>query len=222
MKLSMGLVVVLGSVAMACAAPSADEGAASGQEQAQTECSYRGYDCSVSGQMCTAKCYDTDADKDAFVKFSAAGRTVDSRSVPYTPVLSLSNVLVYGCQLWDFSDKTHQGLGIQYKKLVQGALFAGDPSDFQDDMEVYVPSFTGPGHYEADAHYTASDEAKERGEYFRKAGACSMDVASDGAGGVKGHFSCDAIPSKNGASISMSGDFACGGSALAPIFSRLP
>lgn len=226
-KLSLGAAgLVLGVLAVGCSASSADEVQTGDDQnqtaQGQTECKAQGYDCGAAGSMCTAKCYDTDARPSAFVKFAVGGKTLDSRSVPYAPHLSLDHVQVYGCDLWDFSDKTHQGLAIQYRRLIHGAATPAQKSDFEDDAEIYVRRFLGPGRYAADARYVASDDAEAAGQIYAAAGACSIDVASDGSGGVKGSFSCASVAGESGGSVAISGEFACGGSALAPIFSKLP
>ncbi len=211
------------SVAFACSAPAADD-AATGSESAYTSCESgrSGYDCSVSGQMCKDRCYPTDERKDAFVSVNVAGKALDSRAVPFDPVLSLDHVIEYGCDLWDFSDKTHQGLGIQYEKLIAGAFTTDQKSDFEDKLEVYVPRFLGPGQYTADARFVASDEDEAAGRTYAQGGACSVTMDSDGSGGVKGTFSCPSIASKTGMGVAMNGEFACPGSAMDPIFSRYP
>ncbi len=213
----------IGCTLVACAA---DVGDASTSTNALGSCpgeERSGFDCTTPGQLCKAQCFATDSNAGAFASFDVDGRALDSRAVPYRPWLSLTNVLIYGCNLWSYGD--HQALSVQYVKLFHSDGLAGTRSDFVDRVLVYAPNFTGPGTYRADVSYLASDEAMVAGDRHAATGACTMTVASGEHGGVKGTIACDPIPSSSSGTtdttVAVKGEFACGGSALMPIFSKL-
>lgn len=213
--------------AVACSAPASDEAeGGTPEESALVACpegQFPGYDCSTAGQRCADKCYPADQRPAAFTRFVIDGRAVDSRSFPYDRVVSLDNVQVYGCDLWNFQNPAHQGLSVQFETLHRGAFLASDPADFEDEVEVYAPNFVGPGRYTSDARYRPSDEASAERQTYGQQGACTMDVTADGEGGLKGTFTCEPIASRGpGAAVTLTGEFACPGSAMSPIFSRIP
>jgi hypothetical protein len=65
-----------------------------------------GYDCTEAGQQCTQTCAPTAGRDKAFVRATIGNITVDSRDTTYAPVWDLDNVLIYGCDHWDFSSQT--------------------------------------------------------------------------------------------------------------------
>lgn len=225
------LFIALALITSACASSTSDD-VATGQEQHLNECvetdltsgygGIRGWDCHVKNSMCTRKCFGADEGSRTYVQIAVDGKTLDSRAVPYQPVVSLDHVLVYGCTLWDFADKTHQGLDFEYKRIIQGAIEADRRSDFEDYVNVSIGSFTGPGKYKADPTYIASDEAQAAGKIYAKADGCDVDVKADAEGGLTGTITCDSIATADGATTSLKGEFACPGTSMSPIFSRLP
>lgn len=230
---------LLGLVAVSACATTNDDGAAQ-SESALGSCpgaQLPGFDCTTPGQLCTKGCYAKDTRAQAFAAFTIGGLVVDSRSVPYSPQLSLDNVQVYGCNVWNFQrlldrdnirnpanfeEAYRQGFEIRFKKSIAGAFLPNAPSDFEHEISVYADNFRGPGKYPADLRYVASDEARAAGEIFAKASACTLDVVADGAGGLKGTLGCDPVAAKSGATVTVTGAFACGGDAMSPIFSKLP
>lgn len=178
-----------------------------------------GYDCSVAGEQAKKECADTDGRPTTFVAATVSGSasgSFDSRTNPYAPVFSLDNVLVYGCNLWDYSDGAYDGLQVQFEELIHSA-FVVDPNDPRrvgKDFGLYIDHFVGPGSYRASAHYSASTEATR----FGQNDACSADVAVDSAGTVSGSYTCS-ISSEAGGSVSVKGTFGCAKNAMRPIFS---
>jgi hypothetical protein len=177
-----------------------------------------GYDCSVTGEQAKKECADTDGRASTFVAGSVSGGgSFDSRSNPYAPVFSLDNVLVYGCELWDYSDGAYDGLQVQFEELIHSS-FVVDPNDPRrtgKEFSFYIDHFAGPGSYRAGAHYSASSDTTR----FGQNDACSTDVAVDSAGTVSGSYSCT-ISSPAGGSVSVSGTFGCAKNSMRPIFSR--
>src|ERR1051326_6788623 len=68
------------------------------------------WNCATAGAACTPAC-TSELRKEAFVAASVNGATVDSRNTPYVPKLALDNLLIYGCDFWNFSSGG-QGLEI--------------------------------------------------------------------------------------------------------------
>jgi hypothetical protein len=176
-----------------------------------------GYDCSVAGEQATKECAATDGRATSFVAGSVSGgSSFDSRTNPYVPVFSLDNVLVYGCELWDYSDGAYDGLQVQFEELIHSAFIVdpNDPRRVGKDFGLYIDHFAGPGSYRASAHDSASSEAVRYGQKD----ACSTDVAVDSAGTVSGSYSCSIT--SNGGSVSVQGTFSCAKNAMSPIFSK--
>jgi hypothetical protein len=212
--------LALGSALAACssAPDEAPPGPAvdTGEDPVTAECIVDGFDCSKAGALCTKKCFDSDGAKDVFVKFSVDGRVLDSRAIPFTPVQTSANALRYGCGLFTATDGA-QGLQVLYKK--NGA----DKDAFTDDTLVRIDDFLGPGRYTAAARYIARTEDLASGKTYAKKDGCTLEVAHAGAGGLKGTISCPSVPLADGsASVAVTGEFACPGSALSPIYSSLP
>jgi hypothetical protein len=164
------------------------------------------WDCSTAGQLCAEAC-TTDSKSAAYVQAyvnGAASTSFDSRSTPYVPKFSLDNVLIYGCDLWNFAD--HQGLEIEYDELIHSS-FTVDPNDpprYQRKLDIFVDGLKGPGSYTgAEGSF---EMASGSPQYASRTG-CRVDVAAQD-GGLSGSFSCDL----NGASVS--GQFSCPGNAL--------
>lgn len=186
-----------------------------------TSCEARlcGYDCTTVGEQCTQTCAPTAAREQAFVTARVGGTTIDTRDTPYAPVWDLDNVLVYGCELWDFSSQVKDGLEIQIEQL-RHAPFVIDPNNprrHDHKLVVYVAPFTGPGSYRGEGLYAANEHATH---YYAK-DACEVDVAAGEDGAIHGTFACR-LPAAGGATgaIEMSGEFACPVDAMSPVFSR--
>jgi len=181
-----------------------------------------GYDCTTTGSQCTRTCAAEDGRSLAYVAANVTGAestAFDSRSNPYDPVFALDDVLVYGCQLWDFSDQAKDGIEIQFEELVHSSFIvdANDPTRYDRRLTVYVAPFTGPGSYHGEALYTARHDAPR---YYAKTG-CAVDVEPDQAGGVRGTFSCDLPAQVEGSgAVAVHGEFGCPVNAMSPIFSR--
>jgi hypothetical protein len=178
-----------------------------------------GYDCSVAGQQATRECAASDGRSETFVTASisgAASNSFDSRSNPYVPQLSLDNVLVYGCDFWDFSSGAYDGIEIEYEELIHASaqVNPNDPTRTKQQFGMYINRFAGPGSYRAQAFYRASHDATE----FKADDACSADVTVDASGAVAGRFNCT-LPSQAGGSVSVSGSWSCAKNAMDPIFS---
>jgi hypothetical protein len=145
----------------------------------------------------------------------SATTSVDSRTTPYTPKLSLNNVLIYGCELWHFtrsdgSDPHHQGLEIELTELVHApfAVNPNDPEVYQRKLDVYADHMQGAGSYQAEGSF----EAQSGGARYITKDGCSVDVQPD-RGGLSGTFSC-ALAAADGSSVSMAGQFSCPGNSL--------
>jgi hypothetical protein len=178
-----------------------------------------GYDCSVAGQQAKESCASTDGRAASFVAASIGGSesgSFDSRANPYVPKLALDNVLVYGCEMWDFSGGSYDGFEVQYEELIHSsfAVNPDDPTRTLKHFGMYMKPFAGPGSYRAEAEYRSSSEATQ----YEHADACSVDVTVDSGGTVSGSFSC-AIPASAGGSVSVQGTFGCAKNAMNPIFS---
>jgi hypothetical protein len=194
-----------------------DEPSACGTESCLPELC--GYDCSVPGLQATHACAATDGRANTFVAGSAGGSSFDSRSNPYVPIFSLDKVLVYGCELWDYSDGAYDGLAVQFEELIHSSFTVNpnDPTRTGKNFGFYIGHFVGPGSYRAGAHYQASHDGTEYGD----ANACSADVTVDSAGTVSGTYSCSMNARFGGSgSVSVSGTFGCAKNAMSPIFSK--
>jgi len=186
-----------------------------------------GYDCSVAGQQCQRACAQKDSRPESYITLrveGAATQSVDTRAVPYRPVLSLTKVLFYGCNLWDFTGGAYDGLALQYSEIFKGAFTTSETSDMGIEFQLYTKPFTGAGTYKAEASFSPSTAARSQGELYAASDACSMTVQGDGQGGLTGTFRCASLPNKNGtASVTASGEFACGNTAIdGPMIVRMP
>jgi hypothetical protein len=177
-----------------------------------------GYNASVAGEQATKECATTDGRPDTFVTGSTGGSTFDSRTNPYAPVFSLDKVLVYGCDLWDFSSGAYDGLEIQYEELIHSSFVVNtnDPTRTARHFDMYIGHFAGPGSYKADAMYQASSDSTRYGQNE----ACTVDVSVDANATVSGTYSCTIAAASGGGSVSVSGSFGCAKNAMDPIFSR--
>lgn len=182
-----------------------------------------GYDCTVAGQQCTQACAPTPASDKAFVRATIAGSTgssttIDSRETPYVPVFSLDNVLVYGCELWDFSNQVKDGLEIELQQLRHSSFTVNpnDPTRYDHKLMVYVAPFLGPGSYRGQAGYAANEHSTT---YFSTDG-CAVDVTADTGGALHGTFSCQIPAAGTTSSVRITGEFGCPIDAMAPQFVR--
>ncbi len=178
-----------------------------------------GYDTSVVGEQATKSCADADGRASTFVAGSAGGASFDSRTNPFVPVFSLDNVLVYGCDLWDFSSGAYDGLEVQFEELIHSSFTvnANDPSRFGKKFGFYIKDIVGPGSYRAEASYQASHESQR----YAQADACSVDVAVDAAGTLSGSYQCSIDAAAGGTgSVSVTGTFGCSKNSMDPLFSK--
>lgn len=179
------------------------------------ECNVEGFDCSAAGAPCVASCYPSDTKKDAYVSLLVGDTALDSRAVAFDPVESGDRTLRYGCGLFTLSDG-RAGLEILYRENDVG-------SAFEHDATIRIDGFRGPGAYLATVRYTPSEPDQLAGRIYAKKSGCAIDVASGEQGGIRGAISCASVPSaKDGSVVAITGEFACGGTALSPILCRLP
>jgi hypothetical protein len=169
------------------------------------------WDCSSSNAMCAEAC-TTEARQSAYVTANVGGSaqaSFDSRSTAYMPKYALDNVLIYGCELWNFGD--HQGLEIEYTELVHSSFTvdASDPSRYQRKLDIFVDGLHGAGSYSG---AEGSFETSNTSDRYVKRDGCTVDAQSQD-GGLSGSFSCQ-LPSGSGGSVSVSGQFACPGNSL--------
>jgi hypothetical protein len=181
-----------------------------------------GYDCTVAGSQCERGCAAADGRAATYVQTTFSGAhssTLDTRQTPFEPVFSLDNVLIYGCNLWDFSNQQYDGLEIEVEELVHSSFVVNpsDPTRHDRRFVTYIKGFTGPGSYRGEALFLARHDAQR----FSGADVCSIDVAASATGGIEGTFDCT-IPAKDGssASVGVRGEFACAANAMLPIFVR--
>ena len=168
-----------------------------------SQCSY---DCTTPGALCTRAC-EADSLANAYVAATVSGDSFDSRQTPYVPRYQLDNVLIYGCELWDFRGSHYQGLEIEYTELIHSAFIVdrNDPTRHRRKLDVYVPHFTGPGDYTGEGAFRSSSETAN---HFAPTG-CSVHYAATG----DGTFDCTLD------GVSVSGSFSCPGNAIDhPIF----
>jgi len=180
-----------------------------------------GYDCTTQGAQCTQTCAPTDGRAAAFVTAAITGAhtsTVDSRQTPFDEVFALDDVLIYGCEHWDFSNQIKDGLEIELTELVHAsfAVNPGDPTRHDRKLMVYVAPFTGPGSYRGEGLFQARHDAPL---HAAKDG-CAVDIAADDAGGIRGTFDCR-LPAREGAAtVDVRGAFGCPINAMNPLFVR--
>ncbi len=185
----------------------------------QETCEYDmcGYDCTTAGSQCVRSCADVDAREESYVLFNASGAEnvrLDSRDLAYVPRFSLDRVLLYGCDVFDYSNGESDDLEIKYKKIYKGAFAVGQPQNIGEDAYVYIRDFQGPGSYMASARYSPNSQASDSDRYWGK-DVCGVEVDALSNGGIRGEFVCDAVPSKGGgASVRLVGEFECGVNAM--------
>jgi len=195
-----------------------DEPRACGEESCLPELC--GYDLSKQGVQATESCAAEDGRASTFVSATIGGSetgSFDSRTNPYVPRLQLDNVLVYGCELWDFSGDAYDGLEIEYQELIHSSFTvnANDPTRTKKDFKLYIKGVEGPGSYRAQAMYRAANDAA----LYAGNDACSVDVTVDDSGTVSGAYECTIPARMSSASVGVTGTFACGKNAMNPIFS---
>lgn len=190
-------------------------------------CTYTmcGYACHA-GAQCERSCATSDSRPASYVEFTVSGghsAHADSRDHGYTPVVSLTNVLFYGCELWDYSSGAYDGLELHYSEIIQGAFLAGEPELKGLELSVYAAPFTGPGSYTAEGFFSKSSAARKAKDAWFGKTACGVDVQDDGSRGLKGTFVCSSIAHYGtGSPVAVSGAFACGVNAVdGPLIIRL-
>lgn len=180
-----------------------------------------GYDCTAGGSQCSQTCAASDTRADAFVTATFSGAhssTFDSRTTPFDPVYALDNVLIYGCDLWDFSNQVKDGLEIELTELVHSSFIVdpNDPTRHDRKFLAYVAPFTGPGSYRAEAMFQARHDAPR----FYTKDACTVDIAADAAGGISGSFDCQISQQEGSGTVGVRGTFGCPINAMDPLFVR--
>lgn len=177
-----------------------------------------GYDCTTSGTQCERACSSTDARADSYVLFNVSGTEdarLDSRDLAYVPKLSLKRVLLYGCELWDYSDGSRDALEVKYKKIYNGAFAVGQPESIGDDAYIFIETFEGPGSYLASGKYSRNTNASKAKDYYWDSETCGVEIDVLDNGGIRGEFVCGAIPNRsNNSSVRMVGEFECGVNAM--------
>lgn len=186
-----------------------------------------GYDCGTSGQQCQRSCAASDARQDTFIRLQVSGSesaSVDSTSLPYEPILSLSNVVFYGCELWDYSNQEYDGLEIKYRDIRKGAFLVGDPSEYGVEANIYIEPFEGPGSYIAEGFVSINSERRKQRDYYYQKQSCGVSVDVDDAGMVTGEIFCEQVAHKSDSrKIKVTGSFGCGKNSIKlPIIVKRP
>jgi len=180
-----------------------------------------GYDCTAGGSQCAQTCAASDGRAEAFVTASFSGAhssAFDSRATPFDEVFALDNVLIYGCELWDFSNQSKDGLEIELTELIHSSFVVNpnDPTRHDRKFMAYVAPFTGPGSYRGEAMFQANQDAAR----FYQKDACMVDIAADGTGGIRGTFECQIGQLDGSATVGVTGTFGCPINAMDPLFVR--
>lgn len=177
-----------------------------------------GYDCTETGAQCTRTCAPEAGRDRAFVRATVDGTVLDTRDTPYAPVWDLDNVLIYGCELWDFTNQVKDGLEIELQQLRHSSFLVNpnDPTRHDHKLLVYVVPYTGPGSYRGQAIYAANERSTR---YFSK-DACDVDITAGPNGSVHGTFTCQISAAETTSSVSVTGEFGCPIDAMSPVFSR--
>lgn len=160
--------------------PSPNGGKGDGERQcgAQScDASLCAFDCSHAGAGCTEAC-TTEGRPSAFVTATITGAesaSVDSRRTPYVPRLALDNVLIYGCDLWNFSGGK-QGLEIELTELIHSSFAVNpqDPTRNGNRLDIYMSPFTSAGDYSAEGSYQRTSEAAAAGRSYTSSAGCSV------------------------------------------------
>jgi len=170
-----------------------------------------------AGQVPAEACFPNDSRRDAYVKFSVSGSeslSIDSRSLGYRPVLAFDHVVFYGTELWQFSPQRN-GLGVEYRDIIDGAFLVGDPYTYGPELDLYLPDFKGPGSYSVQAGFSTArsyDRKTTTGKRYTTP-ACQMTVSAGSPDGITGRFNCT-LTAREGGSVSLSGEFQAGATAL--------
>ncbi len=203
-----------------------DEPSRCGEDTCQR--SLCGYDCSVSGQQCERACADDDTGE-VLVKLNVSGsisKEYSSENFTNEPILSLNDVLIFGCDLWDFSSGDRDDLVISYSEVHKGAFAVGDTERLGPKATFEITDFQGPGSYQGDGFFTASSDQKKINNYFLARDACGFEVEKT-ATGISGNIVCANLPitrfneANPDASIKIEAEFSCGIDAMDPQFIKL-
>lgn len=169
-----------------------------------------GLDCSTAGEECVPGCAAEDSRDQVFTAVDISGDVVthvDSRERDSSGF----EIFLYGCEHWDYSNQLYDGLDIKYSES-RGT----SNRQYGRQWFVYLQPFEGPGSYIAhEAYYSESSAAHDAGNYYVGKDVCTVEVDSDGAGGILGSFRCDVVPHASGVgSVAFEGEFACGMNAV--------
>ncbi|MEZ4462866.1 MAG: hypothetical protein R3E66_24690 [bacterium] len=175
-----------------------------------------GYDCTVVGQ-CERACALVPQRDQTEVKLDITGSIttkLDSTEHAFEPVLSLDNVLFFGCELWDFSNQTRDDLEVSFAEIYRGGFAVGDPENIGRRAVIDIRDYRGPGTYTANGFFSESSAQREKNDYYYGTDACTMTVRESDHHGIAGEITCD-IPNKSlPRNIRMTGTFACGMDAM--------
>lgn len=152
-----------------------------------------------------------DSAEHTFVAATVSGSehaTLDTRLTPYVPTWRLDDVLIYGCENWNFSNG-RQGLELELTELVHSS-FTADGSDStrsRSRLDVYVaPPYSGSGDYRAEGSFTPTSDAAAAGRAYYAAQGCTVHVTKGTE--LTGTFAC-MLPNAAGATITIAGSFNC-------------
>lgn len=207
--------------AQASADTKGDDVRACGDDQ----CTYAmcGYDCSTPGEQCKRACAEADTRPATAVQLQVSGDTtanMDSTELGWNPELRLSDVLFFGCEVWDFSNQVKDGLEIHYEEVTKGSATPGGDESYANKANFYIAPFEGPGSYAASGYFRASNDSEK--SYHTKDG-CGVEVDVDADGTIHGLITCDSIAARKdaGGSIKVTGEFSCGVNATGLLFTDL-
>lgn len=182
-----------------------------------------GYDCTYPGQ-CVRACASMPSRDQTHVKMNVSGSvntTLDSSEYAFEPVLSLENVLFFGCEVWDMSNQDRDDFEISFAEVFQGAFSTQNPEDIGRRAIVDIRDYRGPGIYRANGFFSESSELKAAGDYYYGELGCTVTIRGTRERGIAGDISCE-IPNASGPQmIRIQGDFACGVDAMSPQIIKL-
>ncbi len=154
-----------------------------------------------------------DGAEHTFVSATVSGAeqvTLDTRLTPYVPTWRLDNVLIYGCENWNFRDGK-QGLEIELTELVHSSFTVdgADPTRSRSRLDVYIaPPYHGAGDYRAEGAFSPSSDAVVAGRRYAAGDGCTVHVTEGTA--LTGTYSCT-LPSASGTTVDVTGSFSCPG-----------
>jgi hypothetical protein len=210
---------------------------ASGKEDGPQACGAHGEVCEPT--LCGAKfnptdrnwvttCAPTDETSETFVKFSvtgAASANIDSRELPFVPVVPVNNELHlavhFGCVVVPESSSLlagpGDGVGVYFSEF-EFVSWNNVPAHSRHMMYVRTNASTSdPNVYRGYAAFQENDQpATPKYGGLGMPDLCVVNIATDATGTVSGSFTCDPVPASGGAPpVAMSGEFSCPMNTLA-------